>query len=193
MRESGISPAEGGDAGGTAPDRFRQTIRRRPPAAPTGQTTNRGRPLGSGYGDAVHNGGIPEIEEALGAPDFQDHMHEVFAELRSRAPVYWSPSLNYWLVTRFDLVEEVLRNPADYSSQGAEEAYIRRLPTEVTREPADPSPPLPASRPHPLRRRQAHRAATHREPVVHARGTGPAGRRHPPGGRRTAQARPACR
>ncbi|MYI56585.1 MAG: cytochrome P450 [Acidimicrobiia bacterium] len=76
--------------------------------------------------------GIPEIEEALGAPDFQDRMHEVFAELRERAPVYWSPSLNYWLVTRFDLVEEVLRNPADYSSQGAEEAYIRRLPTEVT-------------------------------------------------------------
>ena len=75
--------------------------------------------------------GIAEIEEALGAPDFQDHMHEVFAELRERAPVYWSPSLNYWLVTRFDLVEEVLRNPADYSSQGAEGAYIRRLPAEV--------------------------------------------------------------
>ena len=75
--------------------------------------------------------GIPEIEEALGAPDFQDHMHEVFAVLRRRAPVYWSPSLNYWLVTRFDLVEEVLRNPADYSSQGAEGDYIRRLPTEV--------------------------------------------------------------
>lgn len=75
--------------------------------------------------------GIPEIEEALGAPDFQDRMHGVFAELRGRAPVYWSPSLNYWLVTRFDLVEEVLRNPADYSSQGAEGAYIRRLPAEV--------------------------------------------------------------
>ena len=75
--------------------------------------------------------GIAEIEEALGAPDYQDHMHEVFAELRRRAPVYWSPSLNYWLVTRFDLVEEVLRNPADYSSQGAEGAYIRRLPAEV--------------------------------------------------------------
>ena len=79
----------------------------------------------------MHRGGIPEVEEALGAADFQDHMHEVFAELRERAPVYWSPSLNYWLVTRFDLVEEVLRNPADYSSQGAEGAYIRRLPPEV--------------------------------------------------------------
>ena len=79
----------------------------------------------------MHKGGIPEIEEALGAPDFQDHMHEVFAELRERAPVYWSPSLNYWLVTRFDLVEEVLRTPDDYSSHGAEGAYIRRLPPEV--------------------------------------------------------------
>lgn len=75
--------------------------------------------------------GIPEIEAALGAPDYQDHMHEVLAELRERAPVYWSPSLNYWLVTRFDLVEEVLRNPADYSSHGAEGAYIRRLPADV--------------------------------------------------------------
>ncbi len=79
----------------------------------------------------MHRWGIPEIEEALGAPDFQDHMHEVFAELRERAPVYWSPSLNYWLVTRFDLVEQVLRNPADFSSHGAEGAYIRRLPADV--------------------------------------------------------------
>ena len=106
MREIGVPTAEGGGSRGR---------RRRD----------------DGYGGAVHKGGIPEIEEALGAADFQDHMHEVFAELRERAPVYWSPSLNYWLVTRFDLVEEVLRNPADYSSQGAEEAYIRRLPTEV--------------------------------------------------------------
>ena len=79
----------------------------------------------------MHNGGIPEFEAALGAADFQNRMHEVFAELRRRAPVYWSPSLGYWLVTRFDLVEEVLRNPADFSSHGAEMAYIRRLPPEV--------------------------------------------------------------
>ena len=79
----------------------------------------------------MHRGGIPEIEDALGAPNFQDHMHDVFAELRERAPIYWSPSLNYWLVTRFDLVEEVLRSPDDYSSHGAEGAYIRRLPAEV--------------------------------------------------------------
>ncbi len=75
--------------------------------------------------------GIPEIEEALGAPDFQDHMHEVFAELRRRAPVYWSPTLGYWLVMSYPLIEEVLRNPADFSSHGAEGTYIRRLPAEV--------------------------------------------------------------
>ena len=75
--------------------------------------------------------GIPEVEEALSAADFQANMHEVFAELRRRAPVYWSPSLNYWLVTRFDLVEELFRNPDDFSSQGVEMAYIRRLPDDV--------------------------------------------------------------
>ena len=75
--------------------------------------------------------GIAQIEEALGAADFQDNMHEVFAELRERAPVYWSPSLNYWLVTRFDLTEELFRNPGDFSSRGAEMAYIRRLPGDV--------------------------------------------------------------
>ncbi|MDE0652340.1 MAG: hypothetical protein OXI26_01645, partial [bacterium] len=75
--------------------------------------------------------GIPEIEEALGSADFQDHLHEVFAELRKRAPVYWSPSLNYWLVTSFDLVEELFRSPDDFSSRGAEFAYIRRLPDDV--------------------------------------------------------------
>ena len=75
--------------------------------------------------------GIAQIEEALGAADFQDNMHEVFAELRERAPVYWSPSLGYWLVTRFDLTEELFRNPGDFSSRGAEMAYIRRLPGDV--------------------------------------------------------------
>ena len=54
-----------------------------------------------------------------------------FAELRRRQPVYWSPSLGYWLITSYELVEEVLRNPADYSSFGAEGSYIHRLPPDV--------------------------------------------------------------
>ncbi len=80
---------------------------------------------------AADRAGIPEIEEALGAADFQDRMHEIYAELRGRAPVYWSPSLGYWLVTSYTLIEEVLHNPGGFSSHGATGAYIERLPREV--------------------------------------------------------------
>ena len=87
----------------------------------------------------------------------------------------------------------MLRNPADYSSQGAEEAYIRRLPAEVI----ESLKILPHHFGHPglIHSDGAEHAALRRmrEPPVHAGGPGTAGRRHPPGGRRAARARPARR
>lgn len=74
---------------------------------------------------------IPEIEERLAHPSFQADPHPVYHMLRSRAPVYWSERRRHWLVTSMDLVDEVLGNPADFSSVGFERRRIESLPAEV--------------------------------------------------------------
>ena len=70
---------------------------------------------------------IPEVEEALAAPDFPDRQHDLYRQLRQTAPVYWSEGLGAWLITTFDLVEQVLGAPDVFSSVGAEMAHIGKL------------------------------------------------------------------
>ena len=74
---------------------------------------------------------IDEIEELLAHPRFQADPHASYHIIRSRAPVYWSESRNYWLVTSMDLVGEVLGTPADFSSVGFESRKIAQLPHDV--------------------------------------------------------------
>jgi hypothetical protein len=74
---------------------------------------------------------IDEIEQRLADPSFQTDPHTTYHLLRSRAPVYWSESRNYWLVTSMDLVAQVLGNPEDFSSVGFESRKIAHLPDDV--------------------------------------------------------------
>lgn len=74
---------------------------------------------------------IDEIEERLAHPSFQTDPHATYHVLRSRAPVYWSESRKYWLVTSMDLVSQVLGTPADFSSVGFESRKIAQLPPDV--------------------------------------------------------------
>lgn len=53
--------------------------------------------------------------------------HAVYRRLREEAPVYWSPYLQQWLVTSFELVEAVLRQPRLFSNFGFDTGYIGRL------------------------------------------------------------------
>ena len=41
-----------------------------------------------------------------------------WSRLRDEAPVYWCRSTEFWAVTRYDDVLEVLHDPARFSSEG---------------------------------------------------------------------------
>lgn len=69
----------------------------------------------------------PEIEDLLACATFADDQHDVYRLLRERAPVYWTPASQQWLVTSFDLVDQVLTDPASFSSVGAEMRHIDAL------------------------------------------------------------------
>lgn len=77
---------------------------------------------------------LPHIEERLAHPSFQAEPHPTYHLLRREAPVYWSEHRKHWLVTGMDLVEEVLGDPADFSSVGFESRRIAALPEAVARE-----------------------------------------------------------
>ncbi len=77
---------------------------------------------------------IAEVENALVSGDFADRQHDIYRRLREESPVYWSPALGQWLVTTFDLVDEVLTNPRLFSSMGAEMGHINNLDAAVREE-----------------------------------------------------------
>lgn len=68
-----------------------------------------------------------DLESALTSDVMSTDPHSVHRALRNTSPVYYSESAGGWLVTRYDLVEEVLTNPATFSSAGAEQEFIGRL------------------------------------------------------------------
>ena len=73
---------------------------------------------------------LPDVEEALASRAFYRNPYPLYRALRERMPVYWSAFLNQWLVTSYDLAEEVFLNPAAFSNHGFESSYIERLPAE---------------------------------------------------------------
>ncbi len=53
--------------------------------------------------------------DALAVADFGSDLHGVLARLRASEPVVWVPVLNGWLVTRRDLVVEMIRDPVTFT------------------------------------------------------------------------------
>lgn len=43
---------------------------------------------------------------------------QTFAELRRRAPLFWYEPDQYWVVSSYDLLGEINRNPVVFSSWG---------------------------------------------------------------------------
>ena len=53
----------------------------------------------------------------LSAAQFADHVpFDIFAELREQAAVYWYEPETYWVVSTYELVSLVNRDPAVFSS-----------------------------------------------------------------------------
>ncbi|MEJ2337062.1 MAG: cytochrome P450, partial [Gemmatimonadales bacterium] len=66
-------------------------------------------------------------------PDYIASPYAHWERLRDEAPIYWCEDGNFWAVTRYDDVIEVLHDPARFSSGGGpggtgEESGLPRLP-----------------------------------------------------------------
>ena len=56
--------------------------------------------------------------------------YPMYAHAREHAPIFFSPVLNMWVVTRYEDICEILRNPAQFSSSQAIDV-VHELPAEV--------------------------------------------------------------
>lgn len=69
-----------------------------------------------------------DVARAIGVdtstPAFAENPAAHYAELRSKCPVSWQPAANAWLVTRYDDVVRVLRDP-DMSHVGILDPWLR--------------------------------------------------------------------
>ncbi|HEV7649704.1 MAG TPA: cytochrome P450 [Actinophytocola sp.] len=61
----------------------------------------------------------------------RDDPHPVWHEAREQRPVQWSEVLNAWVVTRYDLVRQVVSTPAVFRNAGST-SPVRPVPAEVT-------------------------------------------------------------
>jgi cytochrome P450 len=62
--------------------------------------------------------GIDALEAALLTEAFVANPYSVLDRLRELAPVYWSPSVGGWILTRYDDVLATFKDTADYSNEG---------------------------------------------------------------------------
>lgn len=58
------------------------------------------------------------LENAITDGTYFSNPYPLFSELRKSAPVFYSPTLGGWIVTRYSYVSEILHNHEDYSSKG---------------------------------------------------------------------------
>lgn len=60
-------------------------------------------------------------------PEVQANPYPYYAELRRTAPVYRVPGVGFWVVSRYDDVLSILKNPQVFSSVGFTEALVGDL------------------------------------------------------------------
>jgi cytochrome P450 len=71
------------------------------------------------------------LQQAFKDGSYFSNPFPLFAELRSSNPVFYSPTLGGWVVTRFQDVSEILHNHEDYSSKGRVLHLINKLDPAV--------------------------------------------------------------
>lgn len=67
------------------------------------------------------------LQQALNDGSYFSNPFPLFAELRRNYPVFYSPTLGGWVVTRFQDVSAILHNHEDYSSKGRVLHLIKKL------------------------------------------------------------------
>ncbi|MDP1852515.1 MAG: cytochrome P450 [Candidatus Planktophila sp.] len=58
------------------------------------------------------------LKNAITDGSYFSNPYPLFGELRKSAPVFYSPTLGGWIITRYAHVSEILHNHEDYSSKG---------------------------------------------------------------------------
>ncbi len=70
-------------------------------------------------------------------PGFMADPYPVYHELRSRAPVFWSEAMGYWMLTRYDDVRATLRDFRRFTNTERIHRFLDQLPAPM-REMAQP-------------------------------------------------------
>ena len=82
-------------------------------------------------GDA---GAVPACPHAELGRDFKPfdtaEPFPFYARARAQAPIFYSPEIDYWVVTRYADIREIFRNPATFSSENTQAPFKQR-PAEV--------------------------------------------------------------
>jgi len=78
---------------------------------------------------SVHSNSI--LDQSVNAPGFFDNPYPVYQRLRSEDPVHWSELWQAWVVTRYDDVMAILRDPDHFSNAGRQARLLDRFPAEA--------------------------------------------------------------
>ena len=76
----------------------------------------------------------PTIDDLLVDPEFPVYPYPLYARLHAEAPVYKSPELGYWFVSRYEDVKSVLTDAKRFSNAGWDQLYMAQLPATARRE-----------------------------------------------------------
>ena len=58
------------------------------------------------------------------APDYLADPYPILGALRERAPVFYAPALDMWVVTRFAEIDEIFKNPARFSAANTQDPIV---------------------------------------------------------------------
>jgi len=72
-----------------------------------------------------------DLDEELTSLEFFSDPYPTYRRLRAEDPVHWCAPWRQWVITRFDDVLAVNRDPARFSSAGWERKFISELPPEL--------------------------------------------------------------
>lgn len=75
-----------------------------------------------------------EIDQMMVSRDFLDNPYPVYKILREADPIHWNDAWGVWLLTRYEDVITVLRDPDHYSSVGRFGVFLDQLPADVQAE-----------------------------------------------------------
>jgi cytochrome P450 len=82
-------------------------------------------------GDAVTAPACPHAELGRDFKPFDlAEPFAFYAHARAQAPIFYSPEIDYWVVTRYEDIREIFRNPTTFSSENTQSPFKQR-PAEV--------------------------------------------------------------